>query len=92
MSEEVKFTEEELNEIKSLQTDYLGIQNEFGQISLAQIRLRRQEDAIIEREEESLKKLSEIEEKENSLLAKITEKYGRGTLNPETGVFTAEKS
>ena len=54
--------------------------------------MRRQEDAIIEREEESLKKLSEIEEKENSLLAKITEKYGRGTLNPETGVFTAEKS
>ena len=47
MSEEVKFTEEELNEIKSLQTDYLSVQNEFGQISLAQIRLRRQEDAII---------------------------------------------
>ena len=27
-----------------------------------------------------------------SFLDKITTKYGKGTLNPETGVFTAEKS
>ena len=85
MSEEVKFTDDELKEIKSLQKSYLDIQNEFGQLSLAKIRLKRQE-------EQTSKKLTEIETTEKSFLAKITAKYGKGTLNPETGVFTAEKS
>ena len=85
MSEEVKFTDDELKEIKSLQKSYLDIQNEFGQLSLAKIRLKRQE-------EQTSKKLTEIETTEKSFLDKITTKYGKGILNPETGVFTAEKS
>ena len=85
MSEEVKFTDDELKEVKSLQKSYLDIQNEFGQISLAKIRLKRQA-------EEVSKKLSEVEDTEKAFLDSITAKYGRGTLNPETGVFTAQKS
>ena len=85
MPEEVKFTDDELKEIKSLQKSYLDIQNEFGQISLAKLRLKRQEEQIS-------KKLTEIEDIEKSFLDSITAKYGKGTLNPETGVFTPEKS
>ena len=82
---EVKFTDDELKEVKSLQTSYLDVQNEFGQLSLAKIRLKRQE-------EQALKRLTEVENTEKSFLDKITEKYGKGTLNPETGIFTPEKS
>ena len=82
---EVKFTDDELKEVKSLQTNYMDIQNEFGQLKLAQIRLERQE-------EQASKRLTEVENTEKSFLDKITEKYGKGTLNPETGVFTPEKS
>ena len=92
MPEEVKFTDSELKEVKSLQSSYLDVQNEFGQISLAEIRLKRQEDEIDKRKEEASKKLTEIENTEKAFLDSITAKYGRGTLNPETGVFTAEKS
>ena len=85
MSESVKFTEDELKEVKSLQTNYLDIQNQYGQLSLAKIRLKRQENQLSE-------KLKEIENIEKSFLDKVTEKYGKGSLNPETGVFTPEKS
>ena len=38
--------------------------------------------------EEELKQVKEIQENENTFLAGITEKYGEGSLDPETGVFT----
>ena len=32
------------------------------------------------------------QEKERNFLEDITKKYGEGSLNPETGVFTSNKS
>ena len=68
MSEEVKFTDDELKVIKDLRTDYLDIQNEFGQLKLAKIRLNRQEDQL-------LQNLSEIENSEKSFLDKIEQNF-----------------
>ena len=85
MPEEVKFTEEELKQVQNIQTSYQNIQIQFGQLKLAQIRLDEQEIEL----ENSLKS---IQEKEKTFLDGITDKYGQGSLNPETGVFTPEKS
>ena len=81
MPEEVKFTEEELTQVQNIQRSYTTIQNQFGQLKLAQIRLDEQEVDL----EEALKS---IQSEEKTFLDNITEKYGQGTLNPETGVFT----
>jgi hypothetical protein len=81
MSEEVKFTEEELKEVQNIQASYANVQNQFGQLKLAQIRLDEQEIDL----ENSLKS---IQDEEKKFLDGITNKYGQGTLNPETGVFT----
>ena len=81
MPEEVKFTEEELTQVQNIQRSYTTIQNQFGQLKLAQIRLDEQEVDL----EEALKS---IQSEEKTFLDSITEKYGQGTLNPETGVFT----
>jgi hypothetical protein len=85
MSEEVKFTEQELTQVQNIQKTYANIQNQFGQLKLAQIRLEEQEIEI----EDALKNI-QVEEKK--FLDGITEKYGQGTLNPETGVFIPNKS
>ena len=85
MPEEVKFTEEELKNVQEIQQTYANIQNQFGQLKLAQIRLEEQEIEI----EDALKNI-QVEEKK--FLDGITEKYGQGTLNPETGVFIPNKS
>ena len=85
MPEEVKFTEEELKQVQDIQRSYQSVQNQFGQLKMAQIRLDEQEIEL----ENSLKS---IQEKEKTFLDGITDKYGQGSLNPETGVFTPEKS
>ena len=82
---EVKFTEEELTQVQNIQKSYATVQNQFGQLKMAQIRLDEQEVEL----EESLKSIQDDEKK---FLDGITEKYGEGTLNPETGVFTPTKS
>ena len=80
MPEEVKFTEEELAQVQNIQRSYTTIQNQFGQLKLAQIRLDNQEVDL----EDALK---QIQSEEKKFLDGITSKYGQGTLNPETGVF-----
>ena len=80
MPEEVKFTEEELKQVQNFQNQYLSVQNQFGQLKLAQIRLDNQEVDL----EEALKS---VQSEESKFLDGITKKYGQGTLNPETGVF-----
>ena len=81
MPEEVKFTEDELTQVQNIQKSYANVQNQFGQLKLAQIRLDKDEIQL----EDALKS---IQEEENKFLEGITEKYGQGSLNPETGVFT----
>ena len=83
MPEEVKFTEEELTQVKNIQISYQNVQNQFGQLKLTQIRLDEQEVEL----EEALKN---IQSEEKKFLDGITKKYGQGTLNPDTGVFTPE--
>ena len=81
MPEEVKFTEEELTQVKNIQQGYLTLTNQFGQLQLTKIRLDEQEIELKE-------SLNKIKSEEKIFLDGITEKYGQGSLNPETGVFT----
>ena len=39
MPEAVKFTEEELKQVQDIQQSYANVQNQFGQLKLAQIKL-----------------------------------------------------
>ena len=81
MPEEVKFTEEELKQVQNIQRSYMAVQTQFGQLKMSQIKLDEQEVDL----EEALKS---IQSEEKKFLDGITDKYGQGTLNPETGVFT----
>ena len=81
MAEEVKFTEEELTQVQNIQRSYTSLQTQFGQLQLAKIRLDEQESDL-------KLNLRDIQSEEKKFLDGITEKYGQGSLNPETGVFT----
>ena len=81
MPEEVKFTEEELTQVQNIQRSYTSLQTQFGQLKLAKIRLDAQESDL-------KLNLRDIQSEEKKFLDGITEKYGQGSLNPETGVFT----
>ena len=82
---EVKFNEEEMKEVQNIKNNYLSIQYSFGQVKMARLRLDQQEIDL-----ETA--LTSLQDNESKFLDGITDKYGQGTLNPETGVFTPNKS
>ena len=92
MAEEVKFSEEELKTIKSIQDSYFEVQTDFGKLSLAKIKVEQQLEELDSVDKNLNKKFTGVQEKEQKFLEGITKKYGEGSLNPETGVFTSNKS
>ena len=88
MAEAVKFSEEELKNLKELQEGYVETQTKFGQLSIARLNLREQAEELGRLEEDTKTKFDELRKKEKSIVDGLTEKYGQGSLDPQTGVFT----
>ncbi len=88
MSEGVKFSDEEIKEISKLQKSYIEVQNQFGQIAIAKLNLQTQANELNKVENEYRDKFVETQHTEKELVDKLTEKYGEGSLDPTTGVFT----
>ena len=85
MAKDIKFSDDELKQISDIRTAYAEITNRFGQIQLTKYNIQKQEEQA-ELDFESIKV------KEQEVLKGITEKYGPGSLDPNTGVFTPSKS
>ena len=87
-SDEMKFTAEELQELQDLQNGYQEKQTILGSLAVQRILLDQQSDGLETRKTEVEAEYESIQQQERDLVAKLNEKYGPGSLNPETGVFT----
>ena len=85
---EVKFTDDELKSIQEISQKSNEITNRFGQLAIAKINLEKQSEAVEEEEFKLHQELEYLKEKEQETLKNITDKYGPGSLDPTTGVFT----
>jgi len=85
---EIKFTEDELKSVGDLQVKYNTVTNKFGQIAIAKLNLEKQQESVEEEEFKVHEELESVRAEEQEVLTGITEKYGPGTLDPQTGVFT----
>ena len=85
---EVKFTDDELKSIQEISQKSNEITNRFGQLAIAKSNLEKQSEAVEEEEFKLLEELEALKKQEQETLQSITEKYGPGTLDPQTGVFT----
>jgi len=88
MTEEKKFSDEEITKLKELQDGYVDTQSKFGQLVIARLNLKRQSEELGKIEDETKNKFLELQKKEKDLVDDLTEKYGEGSLDPTTGVFT----
>ena len=86
-----KFSEEELKQVKEIQDGYFDVQSRLGQVAVAKIRLEKQFNELEEHENNLHKRFNELQETERKFLDSVTEKYGQGTLNPDTGEFIPNK-
>jgi len=85
MADAIKFTEDELKNLQELQGTYQQITLALGQLSVSKY-------AMEERENSLKQALLDTKTTENELANSLTEKYGKGTLNIETGEFTPEST
>ena len=76
-----KFTPEEINSVKTLQANVQNVTLKFGQLCVQKLNLEEQE-GLLKNELESLK------QEESKLAQQFSEKYGKGTIDIDTGEFT----
>ncbi len=86
--ESTKFTDEELQSLQELQNTYASISTQFGQLKVSRMNLERQVYNLDEMEDNLEKAWEENRQTESDLVKSLNEKYGAGTLNPQTGEFT----
>jgi hypothetical protein len=86
--DEIKFTEKELQTLNDLQVKYNTITNQFGQLAIAKLNLEKQTEVVNDQEFKLQEELDQAREQEQEILNDITEKYGPGQLDPQSGVFT----
>jgi len=85
---EVKFTEDEMKQLNTLQQGYVNIQNALGQLSVSRIRLNQQFDDLDTAEDNVRVQFTENQTNERDFVDTINKKYGDGNLDLTSGVFT----
>jgi len=88
MPDTLKFTDDEINEIRFLQNKFQDKLIKFGQIQLEIIEL---EDRLTALKNEQLRLKNDylsLQKTEQELMDKLTNKYGEGSLNLKEGTFT----
>ena len=90
-SKEVKFTQEELNSIEQLKNNYSSITNALGNLEISRIQTEKRLDMLSNEKLRLETQYEQIIQEENNLINTLTEKYGQGNLDINTGVFTPAK-
>jgi len=80
-----KLTQEELQQIKDLQSKYNQTLFEIGVTEAQIIALKDQLEKLENNKSNLFKDLVTIEQKESELTATLQTKYGQGSINTETG-------
>jgi low affinity Fe/Cu permease len=83
-----QLTTEELKSIKDLQTQYNQSIFELGAAEAQLIAIEEQSEKIKKSKKGLVSDLITIEQKESELIKSLQEKYGQGSINPETGEIT----
>jgi len=78
--ENQKLTQEELTTLQELQQNGQAIIDELGQIELAKLTLGQ-------RRTKAEQFLADLQKQEQEFIQNITNQYGIGTINAETGEF-----
>jgi oligoribonuclease NrnB/cAMP/cGMP phosphodiesterase (DHH superfamily) len=84
-----QLTQEELQQIRELQSKYNQTLFEIGVTEAQRLALLEQIEKRESSKKELLADLDTIEKKENELIKSLQEKYGTGSINPETGEITS---
>ena len=89
MSNIIKFTDQEMAEIRMLQEKFQEKVFEFGRFHLERKNLLALVNELENREKKAEEEYAQFQKMEEALLEKLTQKYGEGQLNLQNGTFIA---
>ena len=81
MNEQIKLSEEEIQTLSQLQSNQQNLIKSFGEIEFKIQLAESQKDSLI-------KTLNSLIEEEKGVGKKLQDKYGNGTIDLESGLFT----
>ena len=87
MENQIKFTDEELQGIKSLQDNSSQIVLEFGQLELEVFLTEQHVEQLKEAKVTLRQDYTNLQTQERTLLQELNTKYGSGTVDVATGEF-----
>lgn len=91
MSEVKKLTDEELTSVRILREEIVGVISLVGQLKLTHDLMNEDLTSVKSKLEEEVVKYKTLLVKEKGLVDELLKKYGMGSLDVETGVFTPEQ-
>jgi len=90
-SKDIKFTKDELNSIEELRNNYNSVTNALGMLEVSRMQTEKRLEAI---EGDKIRLETQYEQltmAEKELINSLTEKYGQGSIDINSGVFTPVK-
>ena len=84
-------TPEELKDVNELRSKVSTVVGEVGQITLQRNLLQEDINVLENKLAESIVRFKELLGEEEKLVKRLSEKYGIGSIDFETGEFTPEK-
>ena len=81
MSEQITLSQEELDSIKQLQQQQGNLITKFGKLEYQIQLLELQKDQLVDA-------IGKLQQNENKIGNELTQKYGNGTVNLDSGTFT----
>jgi uncharacterized coiled-coil DUF342 family protein len=80
-----QLTEEELKELREINERYSKLVTYFGECELSIYNLNEQVNKLKEEKEGIMSDFKSLKEKNDALFTSLSEKYGTGRINLETG-------
>ena len=87
MSENKKFTQDELAKIVELRESNSQKISEFGQVELEILLTNQRMDALQDAKQKLQEEYVGLQDKEKELVKELNDKYGSGTVDLESGEF-----
>ena len=87
-SKEVKFTKKKINSLQQLRSDYANVELSLGKLEIARMQSEQQLDNIQNNKLRLETQYTTLQRTESQIVSELTEKYGVGNLDINTGKFT----
>lgn len=91
MENQIKFTDDELNNIKTLRDKSTAIVLDFGQNELEVFTLNNRLKELENEKQQLQSTYLQLQQNERALIQELNKKYGSGTVDIESGVFIPSK-